>query len=284
MPQRIVIDSNMEVGPAGRADVGGCIPSVVVQGLCSERAAVWFDCRAYERAESQYYMRLQERQNGTTSAASASSSQHSQESSLPKATLDQSPKRQDSVTAPRSLQLLPDSPLTHTLCDEGYLSQTPTPPTPASAPINGLPFVPAFLQGVWFQKPLYDRAEAIFFQNLSRVNELSRPAPGEEQARLAYPHATAATKAKSEKTREKKPADDGVRRGSSAPRHFLHADSERVWLDRARYAEAETRFYEALVTKSGRSPSLKYDADYIHTLYWRKGASSAFLRVRYAAS
>ncbi|MCI4395804.1 hypothetical protein PGIGA_G00196280 [Pangasianodon gigas] len=256
MPQRIVINSNVEARTTGHSDGGGCMSSAVVQGLFSERAAVWFDCRAYERAESHYYMRLQERQNGTTSAASTSNSQRGQENSLTKVIFDQSPKRPDSVTTPRSLQFTPDSPLTHALCDEGYLSQTPTPLTPASAPINGLPFVPAFLQGVWFQKPLYDRAEATFYQNLYHVNE-PHSTPDGEQACLGHPDAAVTNKAKPDQTKEKKPGDDGDKKGSNELCHFLHADSERVWLDRSRYAEAEARFYEAIMTKTSCSLSPK---------------------------
>lgn len=263
MPQRIVLNSNVEPKTTGHSDVGGFISSAVIQGLCSEQAAVWFDCRAYERAESNYYMRLQERQNGTTSAASTSNSQRSRENSVAKAPFKQTCKRPDSVTTPCSLQLSPDRPLTQTLCDEGYLSQTPTPPTPASAPINGLPFVPAFLQGVWFQKSLYDRAEATFYQNLYHVNE-PHSTPGEEQTCLGPSRAMVTTKAKSEKTKEKKPADNGVKKGSGSLCHFLHADSERVWLEHGRYTEAETRFYEAIVTKTTCSLSLKYDVDYIY--------------------
>ncbi|XP_060758637.1 uncharacterized protein LOC132869308 [Neoarius graeffei] len=252
MPQRIVIDSNVEAKTTDHSEVGGCMSSTVVQGLCSERAAVWFDCKAYERAESHYYMRLQDRQNGTTSAASTSNSQRNQEDSLTKAIFDQSPKRPDSVTTPRSLRFLSDGPL----CDEGYLSQTPTPPTPASAPINGLPFVPAYLQGVWFQKPLYDRAESAFYQSLY----LPHSTPTGEQACLGHPCVTITHKAKPEKTKEKKPDGDdkGVKKGSGASCHFLHADSERVWLDRSRYTEAETRFYEAVMTKTSCSLSLNW--------------------------
>ncbi|GAA6098425.1 eukaryotic translation elongation factor 1 delta b (guanine nucleotide exchange protein) isoform X1 [Tachysurus ichikawai] len=248
MPQRIVINSSVEAKPT---DVGGCLSSAVVQGLCSERDAVWFDCRAYERAESHHYIRLQESQNGTTSAASTSNSKSQENSS----------KCPNSVTAPGSLQFLPDSPSTHMLCDEGYLSQTPTPRTPASAPINGLPFVPAFLQGVWFQKSLYDRAETKFYQNLYRLN---KPHSAPEQKFIGHPSSPVAEKSKSDKTKEKKPGNDGIQKGSSALDHFLSADSERVWLDCSRYAEVETRFYEAMTTKSGCSLSLKYDL--IHTL------------------
>lgn len=248
MPQKITVNSSVEVNPA---EVGGCLSGGALQGLCSERAAVWFDCRTYERAESHYYMRLQERQNGTTSASSTSNSKHVQE---------KSPKRPDSVTTPRSLRFSPDIPSTP---DEGYLSQTPTPRTPASAPINGLPLVPAFLQEVWFQKPLYDRAEATFYQNLYNANK-PHSSPNEAQACAERSRTTVTEKPKPDKTKEKKP--NGVKKGSSALCHFLHADSERVWLERSRYAEAETRFYEAGTGKTGCSSSLKYDRVYTHTL------------------
>lgn len=258
MPQRIAVSSDVEAKAGGCWVVGGGISSALVQGMRSERAAVWFDSRAYERAESNYYMTLQERQNGTTSSASSSNSQRSQNNSLTK---DRSDKRPDPVTAPRSLQLLPGS---LALCDEGYLSQTPTPPTPASAPINGLPFVPASLQGVWFQKPIYDRAEATFYQNLYHVNK-PHSTPNDKQACLVHPSAAVTNKAKPDKTKEKKPGGNGVKKGSSALCHFLHADSERVWLERGRYAEAETRFYEAVLTKTSCCLSREYDVDFIYT-------------------
>ncbi|KAM9496238.1 eukaryotic translation elongation factor 1 delta b (guanine nucleotide exchange protein) isoform 1-T1 [Clarias gariepinus] len=197
-------------------------------------------------------MRLQERQNGTTSAASTNS-QRSRDSSLTKPVFERSLKQPESVTAPRSLQLLPASPL----YDEGYLSQTPTPPTPASAPINGLPFVPAFLQGVWFQKSLYDRAEAAFYQNLYRVNEPQNDStPDENQTSLGHPR----TKAKSDKAKEKKSGDNGAKKATSELCHFLHADSERVWLERHQYFEAESRFYQAVSNKTSCSPSPKMSA------------------------
>ncbi|KAK3506829.1 hypothetical protein QTP70_029088 [Hemibagrus guttatus] len=108
-------------------------------------------------------------------------------------------------------------------------------------------------------KPLYDRAEAMFYQNLYCVNE-PQSTPNDKQACAGHPRAPAAERAKSDKTKEKKPSNDGVQKGSSALCHFLHADSERVWLEHSRYAEAETRFYEAMTTKTGCSLSRKMSA------------------------
>ncbi|KAF7694393.1 hypothetical protein HF521_008146 [Silurus meridionalis] len=221
MPQRVAINSNAE------AKVTACTSSAVLQGLCSERAAVWFDCRAYERAESLFYMRLQEHQNGTTSSSSTSRSQRS----LEKAPTKKSPPPQSS-----------DHPsffgvLTRKLFGP-YLMR------------RRLPF--ANSDSAHSRKSLYDRAEATFYQNAYLANE-PQSTPDGKQARLA-------NKTKSDKAKEKKPGDNGVKKGSGASCHFLHADSERVWLERSRYAEAETRFYETVLTKPCCSPSAKMSA------------------------
>ncbi|XP_026856267.2 eukaryotic translation elongation factor 1 delta b (guanine nucleotide exchange protein) isoform X1 [Electrophorus electricus] len=289
MPQRSLVNCDVDQPKisASRSDcvtaevTAGHLSSGVTQDLLSECAAVWFDCSVYERAESQYYTRLQERQNGTASPASTwnSASQRNkgachhgdQEAChhmvqtvwVNKPLFDQAeshfvaqhPKQGNSLNTPSFLQLLPNSPSSNALYDEGYLSQTPTPHTPASRPINGLPFLPALLQGVWLQKSLYDRAEASFYQNLYCENELHcKPiAVSEQQADLENMKGTLPKEAKHDQAEEEKPRDAVKKESGTFWCHFLHADSERVWLDRSRYMEAETRFYETIATKTSQT-------------------------------
>ncbi|KAI4899144.1 hypothetical protein NFI96_013232, partial [Prochilodus magdalenae] len=279
MPQRSPVNAGVDQTAVGHSDrvamegIRGCLSSEVIQGLRSECAAVWFDRGMYERAESHFYVKLQEHQNGTTAPASSRSSQetcsHSDQEAchhvvqtvwVNKPIFDkaesrfvaQQPKKTNSGTTPSSLQLLPSRPSSSTLCDEGYLSQTPTPATPASEPINGLPFLPAPLQGVWLQKPLYDRAEAAFYQNLCHQNKLQCKPPGsnKDPADLQDLNGTITTEAKPDRRQQQKHRNNGIKKEDRTWQHFLHGDSERVWLDRSRYVEAETRFHEAAAAKT----------------------------------
>ncbi|XP_016321829.1 uncharacterized protein LOC107672955 [Sinocyclocheilus anshuiensis] len=239
------------------AGAEGCLSSTTLEGLRSECSTVWFDRIAYESAESLYYVRLLQQQNGTTAPASSSARnkqetcQHGEQEAchhvvnavwVNKPNFDQAeskfvgrvPKQ------PRSLQLQAAS------CDEGYQSQTPTPPTPASRPINGLPSLPPPPMWVWLQKPLFDKAEATFYQNLYGQNSPPRnpETSGDE------------SNSKRRNDAQKKPVvcnrreTDDITTNQGARCYFLHADSERVWLDRGRYAEAETRFYEEAAARS----------------------------------
>ncbi|KAG9282527.1 elongation factor 1-delta isoform X1 [Astyanax mexicanus] len=299
MPQRIPVNAGVDQTIAGQSDYKSTIrlSSAVMQGLRSECAAVWFDRSMYERAESRYYVKMQEHQNGTTAPASSKSNQKNcshdgQEAChhvvhtvwVNKPIFDQAessfvaqnPKQPNSVTTPSSLQLLNNSPSSNTLYDEGYLSQTPTPATPASRPINGLPFLPAPLHGVWLQKPLYDRAEAAFYQNLCCQNKPHCKLTGTSdcQANLKNVNGTGASETKPDLAQQQKRRASGGRsngghtnggrtnnvrsnggrsnvvkkEGDETWCHFLHADSERVWLDRSRYLEAEANFHKAVAT------------------------------------
>ncbi|XP_058612820.1 eukaryotic translation elongation factor 1 delta b (guanine nucleotide exchange protein) isoform X1 [Onychostoma macrolepis] len=218
---------------------------------------VWFDRVAYERAESLYYVRLLQQQNGTTAPASSSARnkqetcQHGEQEAchhvvetvwVNKPNFDQAESKFVGrvPNQPRSLQLQPAS------CDEGYQSQTPTPPTPASRPINGLPSLPPPPMGVWLQKPLFDKAEATFYQNLNGRNSLTNSETSGDESN-----------SKRRNNAQKKPvvcdrreSNDITTNQGAAHCYFLHADSERVWLDRGRYAESETRFYEEAAARS----------------------------------
>ncbi|XP_062858025.1 eukaryotic translation elongation factor 1 delta b (guanine nucleotide exchange protein) isoform X2 [Trichomycterus rosablanca] len=246
MPQRSMLNS--DVSQAKTNGAGSHLSSAVMQGLRSECSAVWFNCGVFEVAESHYYIRLQERQNGTMAAPSTSACQLNHNASLTKATVDQGENNIKTKSSKRA--------------SRKKRSPSKTSASPVSRPANGLPFVPAALQGVWLQKPIYDQAEAAFYQNLYRQNE-PHSAPSKEQAGKHPSNNNITNKAKSDRTKEKVPRNGGIKKEGGTQCHFLHAGSERVWLERTSYAEAETRFYEGIVAKTsqtaliGCSPSLK---------------------------
>ncbi|XP_066533354.1 eukaryotic translation elongation factor 1 delta b (guanine nucleotide exchange protein) isoform X2 [Hoplias malabaricus] len=281
MPQKSQVNAGVDRTMAGRSDceptesTKGRLSSTVIQNLRSECAAVWFDSGVYERAESHYYVKLQESQNGTTSAASSKKTKetcnHGDQDAchhvvhtvwVNKPSFDQAesnfvaqhPKQPNSMTTPSSLQLFSTSPISSTLCDEGYSSQTATPATPALRQINGLPLLPAPLHGVWFQKPLYDRAEAAYYQSLYQQNEPQCKTIGKNEGKKAACKNLSATVDKERKSispQQQKQHNHSIKKeGDRAWCHFLHVDSERVWLDRSRYVEAETRFYENVAAKT----------------------------------
>ncbi|XP_016095807.1 uncharacterized protein [Sinocyclocheilus grahami] len=240
------------------AGTEGCLSSAALEGLRSECSTVWFDRDAYERAESLYYVRLLQKQNGTTAPASSSARnkqetcRHGEQEAchhvakavwVNKPNFDQAESKfvGHFPNQPRSLQLQPAN------CDEGYQSQTPTPPTPASRPINGLPCLPPPPMGVWLQKPLFDKAEATFYQNLYRQ---SSPPRNPETSGDESNSKRRTNTQKNPVVCDRRDSEDITTNQGAACCYFLHADSERVWLDRGRYAEAETRFYEGAAERS----------------------------------
>nr|XP_046248092.1 uncharacterized protein LOC124060810 isoform X2 [Scatophagus argus] len=187
--------------------------------------------------------------------------------------------------------------------DEGYQSLAPTPATPvihqaAITPtnrqsINGLPRIPVeLLRDVWLEKPLYDRAEAAFYQNLYGNNSSKRSSCTSSARISDHPQSLVEEEEEGEVEGEVEEDDEEVlveekrvvpqgkaevfhallpiqeeEEPAEVPekeevtggrvRYFLHPDSERVWLDKWRYDAAESRFHgysgsEAVVVKKGR--------------------------------
>uniref|UniRef100_A0A8C1CVW7 Eukaryotic translation elongation factor 1 delta b (guanine nucleotide exchange protein) n=1 Tax=Cyprinus carpio carpio TaxID=630221 RepID=A0A8C1CVW7_CYPCA len=240
------------------AGAEGCLSSATLEGLRSECTTVWFDRVAYESAESLYYVRLLQQQNGTTASASSfarnkqDTCRHGEQEAchhvvqavwVNKPNFDQAESKFVGrvPNQPRSLQLQPAN------CDEGYQSQTPTPPTPASRPINGLPSLPPPPMGVWLQKPLFDKAEATFYQNLyGRSSPPRNPETSSNDSNSKRRN----NAGKKPVVCDRRESNDITTNQGAAHCYFLHADSERVWLDHGRYAEAETRFYEGAAARS----------------------------------
>lgn len=220
-----------------------------------------------------------------------------------KATFDQAERRfvEESVqpSIPNSLDLpsQPNRSIAPRTPDEGYQSLAPTPATPviqqaAVTPtsrqsINGLPRVPVeLLRDVWLEKPLYDRAEAAFYQNLYGNNSSKRPSctatsrssdhpqslveeeEEEEDEEVAVQGKLVVQQGKAEVfhallpiQEEEEPTEAPEKEEASGAGvcHFLHPDSERVWLDKWRYDAAESRFHgysgsEAVAVKKGQRP------------------------------
>uniref|UniRef100_A0A8C1LR15 Eukaryotic translation elongation factor 1 delta b (guanine nucleotide exchange protein) n=1 Tax=Cyprinus carpio TaxID=7962 RepID=A0A8C1LR15_CYPCA len=101
--------------------------------------------------------------------------------------------------------------------------------------------------GVWLQKPLFDKAEATFYQNLyGRSSPPRNPeTSGDESNSKRRNNA-----GKKPVVCDRRESNDITTNQGAARCYFLHADSERVWLDHSRYAEAETRFYEGAAARS----------------------------------
>ncbi|KAM4740143.1 LOW QUALITY PROTEIN: uncharacterized protein FYW61_004379 [Anableps anableps] len=163
--------------------------------------------------------------------------------------------------------------------DEGYQSQAPTPATPvlqqaASTPtarqsINGLPRIPVeLLREVWLDKPLYDRAEAAFYQNLYANNSSKRQICTSSTRGNDHPQSLMEEEEEDDNDdvveeekplvlqckaevfhalhpiqEEEEPAELHEIEDSSGVCFFLHPDSELVWLDKWRYDAAESRFH-----------------------------------------
>ncbi|XP_053287470.1 uncharacterized protein LOC128448722 [Pleuronectes platessa] len=218
-------------------------------------------------------------------------------------------------SAPNSLDLPspPDRSTAPRTPDEGYQSLTPTPATPATPvtpvlqqaavtptsrqSINGLPRFPVELLGeVWLEKPLYDRAEAAFYQNLYGNNSSKRSSCASSSRNSEHPQSLVEEEEEEEEAveeeeeeeeevveekrvvqpgkaeifhalhpiqEEEEPAEVPEKEEASGVGgvcHFLHPDSERVWLDKWRYDAAESRFHgfsgdkAVVVGTKGRRP------------------------------
>ncbi|CAL8254860.1 unnamed protein product [Merluccius merluccius] len=273
-------------------------PCAALLGLQSEMASVWLKRSVYEQAEGRYQCWLalggggggggvvvvvQPNGSNTTISRPAESLPP-----LPKA--GRCPgKKSKQLPVPNSLSLTSPAatlPATTPTPDEGYQSQQPTPATPSprapATPINGLPRLAVeLLREVWLEKPLYDRAEAAFYQHLYGNNNNSpkwaNSYGASRSSNNAHPQSlveeeeedddVGAEKNEDEEEEdnqvvpqqgkaevfhalhpiqeEEEPAEVGEEHETSAAgvRYFMHPDSERVWLDKWRYDAAESRLH-----------------------------------------
>ncbi|KFU92995.1 Elongation factor 1-delta, partial [Chaetura pelagica] len=138
--------------------------------------------------------------------------------------------------------------------DEGYVTALPTPATPglapdvaadpasSSIPIMGKPQISslqALMSEVWLEKPLYDGAEKIFYENMFDGHPLGQA--GQQQG-LKNPHEDR----KGHRAGEEVVTKHLEMATNSPPTcFFLHEDSETVWLNKPTYDSAESRFYAA---------------------------------------
>uniref|UniRef100_A0A8D3B6W3 Eukaryotic translation elongation factor 1 delta b (guanine nucleotide exchange protein) n=1 Tax=Scophthalmus maximus TaxID=52904 RepID=A0A8D3B6W3_SCOMX len=308
-------DVNTKTKTEGKPDKKASQPSdprTGAIGLQSECANVWFERGVYERAESLYQCWLAGSSNGTTWSNRAPGKHSNSPSAVAPSSPAQAYNRGDQgashsvvqesmqpfvpnsldLPSPRNLSIPPRTP------DEGYKSGTPTPATPvlqqaaatptSRQPINGLPRFPVeLLRDVWLEKPLYDRAEAAFYQKLYGNNSSKRSGctsssrSGDHPQSLVEEEEGAEEAEEAAETRavqpgkaeifhalhpiqeeEEEPAEvpeKGEEASGAGVCYFLHPDSERVWLDKWRYDAAERRFHghsgdEARAAKKARRP------------------------------
>ncbi|XP_051467345.1 elongation factor 1-delta isoform X3 [Apus apus] len=147
--------------------------------------------------------------------------------------------------------------------DEGYVTALPTPATPGLAPdvaadpasssipsvpgsvhqtVNGKPQISslqALMSEVWLEKPLYDGAEKIFYENMFDGHPLGQA--GQQQG-LKNPQEDRKDHRGGEEA-----ATKHLEMATNSPPtcFFLHEDSETVWLNKPTYDSAESRFYAA---------------------------------------
>ncbi|CAB1421673.1 unnamed protein product [Pleuronectes platessa] len=203
-----------------------------------------------------------------------------------------SPKNLRQPSAPNSLDLPspPDRSTAPRTPDEGYQSLTPTPATPVTPvlqqaavtptsrqSINGLPRFPVELLGeVWLEKPLAPAAPpppgtASTLKALWRRKREEEAVEEEEEEeeevveekRVVQPGKAEIFHALHPIQEEEEPAEVPEKEEASGVGgvcHFLHPDSERVWLDKWRYDAAESRFHgfsgdkAVVVGTKGRRP------------------------------
>ncbi|XP_053705574.1 uncharacterized protein LOC128749656 isoform X2 [Synchiropus splendidus] len=240
------------VRPGTRRDAGASLA-----GLQSECATVWLERSRYERAESLYHAWLASNSNG---AGKKTRSLPPPGKSSPAAvTPPAAPARPRGLPSVKESDLLrsaqpppPDSlslrtsPAALQAPDQGRRSLSPSSAAPRQS-VNGLPGVPLqLLQGVWLDKPQYDRAEAAFYQNLYGSNSSKRPGAAASSRGAERPHGLAEEEEEEEPAapqgkaevfhalhpiqEEEEPAEDPS--GSTC---FLHPDSEPVWTDRGQF-------------------------------------------------
>lgn len=244
--------------------------------LRAECADVWFQRSVYERAESLYQCWLANsaqaagESNGSAASppnASAAGKVAAKKACRRDGIQESSPSsatnsRRGSLGAPEEGHRRPAAPPTPVSARPRQ--RAPPPPTTKRA-LNGLsPVFAEMFRDVWLEKPLYDRAEAAFYQNAfgnnsrhgssgtcrPRSGEAPAPPPSEEQQRAAPPPPP---QAKAEvfhalhpiQEEDESPAETlGKReRLDAGAAYFLHPDGERVWLDKWRHDAAETRFH-----------------------------------------
>lgn len=168
-----------------------------------------------------------------------------------------------SPVAPRTLNLSlvpPDRPLPRSsqTPDEGYASATPT---PAAAPnpltlntvvsdptVNGKPHwagLRSLLSEGWLDKSLYDQAERRYYEHEAATRaEPNLPYWGHNMGKRGKKDKWSKKSAGKQPPARKKELTSIPEEGANAL-YYLHADSERVWLEKSAYDRAEENFYTA---------------------------------------
>ncbi|XP_077127499.1 elongation factor 1-delta isoform X3 [Ranitomeya variabilis] len=249
--------------------------------------SVWLDKYVYDDAECYYHARLATEQNLLPSAKATAIKKHKNSAMggcchastvachhvskgiwVNKFNFEDAEShfvmRFSSPLAPRVLNLnllSPDCTAPKTP-DEGYASATPTPAAvhnsltvnaiASDRTVNGKPHwagLQSLLTEVWLDKSLYDQAEARYYEHVAQA----KPNPN------AWSHHTG-KRAKKDKWSRKSAGkqrkelasipEEATTNALYYPTYYLHTDSERVWLDKVAYDQAEEDFHS---TRSHRT-------------------------------
>ncbi|XP_061634405.1 eukaryotic translation elongation factor 1 delta b (guanine nucleotide exchange protein) isoform X3 [Phyllopteryx taeniolatus] len=263
-------------------------PQAGLIALQSECANVWFQRSIYEQAESLYQCwlanspKVPAKLNGSapTPKNNTSSTKAPKKNCFRHA--DHQVEESMQLAVPNSLS---QSFIKPTTPDEGYQSQAPTPVIPSPQQkavtltsretVNGLsPILAELFRDIWLEKPLYDRAEATYYQTVCGNNSSKQSSYTLRSGELPQSFVEVEEEVVLEKKQgvlqgivevfhalhpiqeEEEPAEIPAKqeRHDLGVCYFLHPDSERVWLDKWRYDVAESRFRggEAVVAKKGR--------------------------------
>ncbi|XP_061634404.1 eukaryotic translation elongation factor 1 delta b (guanine nucleotide exchange protein) isoform X2 [Phyllopteryx taeniolatus] len=278
-------------------------PQAGLIALQSECANVWFQRSIYEQAESLYQCwlanspKVPAKLNGSapTPKNNTSSTKAPKKNCFRHA--DHQVEESMQLAVPNSLS---QSFIKPTTPDEGYQSQAPTPVIPSPQQkavtltsretVNGLsPILAELFRDIWLEKPLYDRAEATYYQTVCGNNSSKQSSYTLRSGELPQSFVEVEEEVVLEKKQgvlqgivevfhalhpiqeEEEPAEIPAKqeRHDLGVCYFLHPDSERVWLDKwsnmssvtfltkekiwfdkSRYDEAERRFFERVISSS----------------------------------
>ncbi|XP_061680342.1 eukaryotic translation elongation factor 1 delta b (guanine nucleotide exchange protein) isoform X1 [Syngnathoides biaculeatus] len=255
--------------------------------LQSECANVWFQRRIYEQAESLYQCWLANslivNSNPNGSAPIPEKSTLSMKAPMKRGFSHADHQFEESMqlTVANSLS---QSFITPTTPDEGYQSQAPTPVTlspqqkavtlTTRQTVSGLcPILADLFHHIWLEKPLYDHAEAIYYQSVCGNNSSKQSSYTLRSGELPQSFIEVEEEVVVEKKQavllgvaevfhalhpieeEEEPSEiPSKQKHDLGFCYFLHPDSERVWLTKRRYDAAESSFHgfrvgEAVVAK-----------------------------------
>ncbi|XP_056378909.1 elongation factor 1-delta isoform X2 [Hyla sarda] len=155
--------------------------------------------------------------------------------------------------------------------DEGYASATPTPASAAPSPltvnsivldptVNGKPHwagLQSLMSEVWLDRSLYDQAETRYYEHVAQAASQAEPSMNNwsqnKRGKKDKCSKKSAGKQPPVRRKELTSIPEETDNALYYPAYYLHADSERVWLDKSAYDKAEENFYSAQSHKTSNA-------------------------------